>query len=354
MRRGPCRRAVIAGLPVAGLAAPGLAAGLREWRMVTAWPRDLPGPGISARRFAESVTALSGGRLAIRLYAAGELAPGPGVLDAVEAGTAEIGHTAGVFHAGRAPAAALFTAAPFGLTPVEHLAWIETGGGQAHWDALYADWRVVPMLAGNTGPSMGGWFRRPVGGLDDLAGRRMRIAGLGARLMERLGVVPTAVAPGEIFTALVSGAIDAAEFASPAADLGLGLYDAARHYYGPGFHEPNGAGEAIVGRKAWDVLEDDLKALVRQAAAAEHARALADAHQQTMQALAVLAGKGVMPELWPADVVAAAAEAAPDVMADLAATDAASRRIVDAYDRAVADARRWSALSLAPFLAARG
>lgn len=356
-RRGPSRRTLLAALPAGaatGLAAPALAAGLTEWRMVTSWPRNLPGPGVSAQRVADAITRLSDGRLRVRLSAAGELVPGFGVLDAVASGTAEMGHTASVFHAGRAPAAALFTSAPFGLTPVEHLAWVEQGGGQQLWQALYRPFGVRPMLAGNTGPSMGGWFREAVGSLDDLAGRRMRIAGLGAELMRRLGVVPVAVPPAEIFPSLASGVIDGAEFTAPASDFAMGLHQAAPHYYGPGFHEPNGAGEAIVALPAWEALDDTLRAVVDHAARAEHATALGDAWAQNTRALDQLAEAGVVPARWPGDVLAAAAEAAPAVYADLAASDADAARIVGSYRAAVERARAWSNLSLTPFLAARG
>ncbi len=152
----------LAGLSAAGLlAAPAIArADTLKWRMVTSWPKRLPGPGMSAERVASRIRALSGGRIDITVYAAGEVVPAFEVLGAVGNGVADIGHTAAFYWQGKMPAAAFFTTVPFGLTPSEHVAWIEAGGGQALWDALYAPFGVKPFMAGNTGVCMGGWFRR--------------------------------------------------------------------------------------------------------------------------------------------------------------------------------------------------
>ena len=155
------RRSLAAALGTATLAAPSIArAQTKRWRMVTSWPKRLPGPGMSAERVAERIAALSGGRMHITVHAAGELTPAFEVLDAVGGGVAEMGHTASFYWQGKMPAAAYFTTVPFGLTPAEHVAWVEAGGGQALWDALYAPFGVKPFMGGNTGVCMGGWFRR--------------------------------------------------------------------------------------------------------------------------------------------------------------------------------------------------
>ena len=145
------------------LAAPSVArAQTKRWRMVTSWPKRLPGPGMSAERVAERIATLSGGRLQIAVHAAGEVVPAFEVLDAVGGGVAEMGHTASFYWQGKMPAAAFFTTVPFGLTPNEHVAWVEAGGGQALWDELYAPFGVKPFMGGNTGVCMGGWFRREI------------------------------------------------------------------------------------------------------------------------------------------------------------------------------------------------
>ena len=191
------------------------------------------------------------------------------VLGAVGNGVAEIGHTASFYWQGKMPAAAFFTTVPFGLTPSEHVAWIEAGGGQALWDELYAPFGVKPFMGGNTGVCMGGWFRREIKSLADLRGLKLRSLGLGGEVYRRLGATPQTTPPAEILTSLQSGVIDGAEFVGPGTDIALGLYRVAPFYYYPGFNKPNGTGECIVALKVWDALSDELKAIVAHACAAE-------------------------------------------------------------------------------------
>lgn len=363
------RRDVLAGgalvgaaLTVAAPAAPAIAKDVTVWRMATAWPRDLPGPGVSARRIAERIGAMSDGRLRVEVFGVGELAPAFGVFDAVATGGAEIGHAASVFWSGKTRAAALFTSAPFGLTPWEHLFWIEAGGGQAVWDALYEPFGVFGMLGGNTGPSMGGWFRSPIEGLDDLKGLKMRIAGLGGQTLQALGVATTAVAPAEIATSLQTGVVDAAEFASPFADRALGLDRLGATGMWPGFHEPNGASEALINRSAWDALPSDLQAIVTAACREEHARGLADAERGNAAALeafmqvdADAKERGAAPLLatWPVDVLEAARGAAESAIGEVAGESPAAAAVVENW-RAAHDAAALTAeFAHRPFLAAR-
>ncbi|MGC2713493.1 MAG: TRAP transporter substrate-binding protein, partial [Pseudolabrys sp.] len=266
------RRNFTIGMGIAAglVAAPAIArAQIQKWRMVTSWPKRLPGPGMSAERIAERIRALSGGKLDIAVYAAGEVVPAFEVLDAVGNGVADIGHTASFYWQGKMPAAAFFTTVPFGLTPGEHVAWVDAGGGQALWDELYAPFGVKPFMAGNTGVCMGGWFRREVKGLADLRGLKLRTLGLGGEVYRRLGVTPQTTPPAEILMSLQSGVIDGAEFVGPGTDIALGLYRVAPFYYYPGFNKPNGTGECIVSLKAWNALSDEFKAVIAHACAAE-------------------------------------------------------------------------------------
>src|ERR1700733_1775999 len=168
------------------LAAPAIAqSDKRRWRMVTSWPKRLPGPGMSAERVAERISALSGGRIEVAVSAAGEIVPAFEVLDAVGTGVAEMGHTAAFYWQGKEPAAAFFTTVPFGLLPNEHVAWIDAGGGQALWEELYAPFGVKPFMGGNTGVCMGGWFRREIKSSDDVKGLKLRSLGLGGEVYRR-------------------------------------------------------------------------------------------------------------------------------------------------------------------------
>src|ERR1700730_6088056 len=274
-RRGLARGGA-AGL-VGALATPALAqSDKRKWRMITSWPKRLPGPGMSAERLAERIGSLSGGRLEITVSAAGEVAPAFEVLDAVGSGVAEMGHSAAFYWQGKETDAGVFTHRPLGLLPNEHVAWIDAGGGQALWDELYAPFGVKPFMGGNTGVCMGGWFRREIKSLEDVKGLKLRSLGLGGEIFRRLGATPQTTPPGEIFTSLQSGVIDGAEFVGPGTDIALGLYRVAPFYYGPGFNKPNRTGECVLSRKLWDELDSETKAIVAPACAAEASFALAE------------------------------------------------------------------------------
>ena len=323
------------------------------WRMVTSWTRNLPGPGITAQRLADRIGTMSGGRLEIELHAAGELVPALEVFDAVQGGTAEMAHTASFFWAGKMPAAQFFTSVPFGLLPLEHAAWIEHGGGQGLWDELYAPFGVKPFMAGNTGTSMGGWFRKEITSLADLQGLRFRIPGLGGEMMRRIGANPTMVPPPEVLPALQSGAIDATEFLGPWSDLAAGFYKAAPYYYWPGLHEPNGTGEAIVSLEAWDRLPPDLKAVVENACLAEAAYAVAEAEWHDQAALDELVRLGAKLRRFPPDVEQAAREAASQVLAAFDANGGLDQRIYRSFAAMQSRAVSWSRHASQAFLEAR-
>ena len=349
------RRSILAGLAATpALAAPAIAQKRTEWRMVTSWPKNLPGPGVTARRLGERIGELSGGRLTVKLYAAGEIVPPLEVFRAVSDGTAQMAHTASLFWGGTIPAAPLFTAGPFGLTPLEHVTWIEHGGGQAVWDSLYEPFGIRPLMAGNTGFQMGGWYKAKLAGLESLKGLRIRMPGLGGAVMQRLGAAPVTLPPGEILTALQTGVIDATEFLGPSSDFAAGFWRAAKYYYAPGWHEPNGTGEALISRTALDALPGDLQAIVRHACMAENIFALAESEwQNAAQLRALVADKGVEVVDYPSDIVDAARIATRDVMDELATQDPGSARAVASYRAAAAHLDGWSRVSVQKFLAAR-
>jgi TRAP-type mannitol/chloroaromatic compound transport system substrate-binding protein len=337
------------------IAAPALAqSGKLRWRMVTSWPKRLPGPGMSAERVAERIGALSGGRLEISVSAAGEVVPALEVLDAVGSGVAEMGHTAAFYWQGKEPAAAFFTTVPFGLLPNEHVAWIEAGGGQALWDELYAPFGVKPFMAGNTGTCMGGWFRREVKSRDDVRGLKIRSLGLGGEVYRRLGAIPQTTAPGEILVALQSGLVDGAEFVGPGSDIALGLYRYAQLYYSPGFNKPNGTGECIVSLKAWQALDRELQAIVAHACAAEASFALAEMERLNVEALAALTSQhNVKLSTFPADLIAAGRAQAKDVLGELSGKSAGAAKVQASYAAFRDKVASWSRISTEAVLRAR-
>ncbi len=350
------RRNFTLGATAAGLLAmPAIArAETTKWKMVTSWPKRLPGPGVSAERIATRIRTLSGGRIDITVYAAGEVVPAFGVLDAVGNGVADIGHTAAFYWQGKMPAAAFFTTVPFGLTPSEHVAWIDAGGGQGLWDALYAPFGVKPFMGGNTGVCMGGWFRREINGLADLRGLKLRSLGLGGEIYRRLGATPQTTPPAEILTSLQSGVLDAAEFVGPGTDIALGLYRVAPVYYYPGFNKPNGTGECIVALKQWNALSDELKAIVAHACAAEANYALAEMERLNAAALDALVKRhNVKLTAFPGDLVAAARRQADDVLGELSQRSAITAKVHGSYTAFRAATAPWSRVSIEAVLRAR-
>ena len=345
-----------AGIAAGMLAAPAIArAQTQKWRMVTSWPKRLPGPGMSAERIAERIRALSGGRLDISVHAAGEVVPAFEVLDAVGNGVADIGHTASFYWQGKMPAAAFFTTVPFGLTPGEHVAWVDAGGGQALWDELYAPFGVKPFMAGNTGVCMGGWFRREIKSLADLRGLKLRTLGLGGEVYRRLGVTPQTTPPAEILVSLQSGVIDGAEFVGPGTDIALGLYRVAQSYYYPGFNKPNGTGECIVSLKAWNSLSDELKAIIAHACAAEANYALAEMERLNAQSLVVLVNEhNVKLAAFPEDLISAARSQASEVVGELAGRSAITGKVHASYAAFRERTAPWSRVSIESVLRARG
>ena len=354
------RRTIAAGLVgssfAGAVAAPSVArAQTKKLRMVTSWPKRLPGPGMSAERIAERVRALSNGALDITVFAAGEIVPAFEVLGAVGNGVADLGHTASFYWQGKMPAAAFFTTVPFGLTPAEHVAWIDAAGGQQLWDELYAPFGVKPFMGGNTGVCMGGWFRREVMSTADLRGLKLRTLGLGGEVYRRLGVTPQTTPPGEILTGLQSGLLDGAEFVGPGTDIALGLYRVAPFYYYPGFNKPNGTGECIVSLETWAGLDTAQKAMLTHACAAEANFALAEMEKLNAEALSVMVSQhGVKLREFPRELVDAARRQAAGVLEELASRDSISRKIHDSYGDFRTRVGGWSRVSLEKVLGSRG
>ncbi|MEO8668092.1 MAG: TRAP transporter substrate-binding protein [Bauldia sp.] len=317
----PDRRRVLGlGVAAAGLAMPAIARADEPivWKMAAAWPKDTPGLSSNARRVADAIAAMSGGRLTIKVFAAGELVPADQVFDAVSAGTAEAGHSASYYWQAKDRAFHFFTGVPFGLTGVEHAAWLYFGGGQALWERAYQPFGVVPFFVGTPGPQAAGWFMQEVRTLDDLKGVKMRIAGLGAEIFRRLGVVVVPMTVPKIVDALKSGELTAAEWVGPWNDLALGLNRAAKFYYMPGFNEIGSAVELIVNQNAWTALPPDLKEIVRRAAMASATETTADFTYHNITALASLTDQGVQIRSFPVAILQAAAVESAAILADLA------------------------------------
>ncbi|MDN3518589.1 TRAP transporter substrate-binding protein DctP [Aquisalimonas lutea] len=322
------------------------------WRMTNAYPPESPfyvtGPG-SPEDFCRKVAAMSGGRLQIEHFAAGELVPAMEGFDAVTSGTVEMNAANAYFWTGQAPAAQYFTTVPFGMNFQGQNAWIYHGGGLELWHELYAGFNAVPFPMGNTGVQMTGWFREPIESVADLDGLNMRIPGLAADVYSRLGVNTQVLPGGEIFPALERGVIDAAEFVGPYQDRRLGLHQAAKYYYTTGWAEPNNVTELLINKDAWESLPEDLQAIVRTAAMACNLESHTWCEANNSDALTDLVDNhGVIADTLPGPVVERLQEATFDVLSDFASQDEQARRIHEAFFAFRKKHASWAALSEGP------
>jgi TRAP-type mannitol/chloroaromatic compound transport system substrate-binding protein len=238
-----------------------------QWRMPTMWPPALDVLQGNAQKFAKIVDELTGGRLKIQVFAAGELMPATGIFDACQQGTVEAFNGAAYYWAGKENALQWFTSAPFGMNTQGYMAWYQHGGGLALWEEAYAPFGIVPRPGQSTNPQMGGWFRKKINTVDDLKGLKIRIPGLAGKVYAKAGAAVVLLPAGEIYTALERGTIDAAEFIGPHDDLKLGFQNAARYYYYPGWHEATSIAEFSFNKKAYDGLPAEYRRALDYAAA---------------------------------------------------------------------------------------
>ncbi|MFP4278653.1 MAG: TRAP transporter substrate-binding protein [Halochromatium sp.] len=353
------RRALLTG---AGAATVALGTGIRpaaakaehKWKLVTTWPKNFPGMGTGANKLAELIGRMSGGRIEVKVYGAGELVPAFEIFDAVSRGTAEMGHGAAYYWKGKSEAAQFFASVPFGLTAQEMNSWLYYGGGMELWQELYAGFGLVPAAAANTGVQMGGWFNKEINSVDDLKGLKMRIPGLGGEVLKRAGGTPVSLPGGEIFTSLQSGNIDATEWVGPYNDLAFGLHKAAKYYYYPGWHEPGTTLEAFVNKEVFDGLPDDLQAIVLNACKVANQDLLAEYTARNPAALRTLLTEyGVELRQYPDDVLLALRALSTEVVAEIAEKDAFSRKTYASYQKFLANSKEWSAVSELAYLRAR-
>ncbi len=325
-----------------------------RWKMVTTWPPNFPGLGTGANRLAEMLDKASAGRLKVKVYGGGELVPALEVFDAVAGGTAEMGHGAAYYWKGKAAAASIFTAIPFGLSATEMNAWLYSGGGLDLWREVYAPFGVLPFPCGNTGVQMGGWFNREINSVADLKGLRMRIPGLGGEVLQRAGGAPVTLPGSEIFTALQTGSIDATEWIGPYNDLAFGLYKAAKYYYYPGWHEPGSTLECIVSRKAYDSLPADLQEILRVCCAAVNDTMLAEFNARSYEALAALVNEHKVDlRPFPDEVLRYLRDLSQQIVAETVAGDPQFAKVYASAAKFQAGIASWTRISDQAYYAAR-
>ena len=326
----------------------------RELKMVTTWPKDFPGLGAMAERTADMITRMSGGALSVKLFAAGELVGAFEAFDAVSDGAADLYHGAEYYWVGKSKAYPFFTSVPFGMTAVEHLAWINYGGGQELWDELSARFNIKPLASGNTSLQMGGWFRREINTLEDLKGLKIRMPGLGGDVLRRLGAAAVALPGGEIYQALQSGAIDGTEWVGPWNDLAFGFYREAPYYYWPGFHEPGAMLAVGVNKDVWDSFGDMEQSIIRCASAYATERSLGEfAHFNAVALETLLEEHGVQLRRFSDEIYAAFGAASKEVLEDAAASSDIAGRVFDSFRTSLLRSQNWFRVAEEAYMAAR-
>ena len=289
-----------------------------QWRLACSFPKTLDALYGAAEHFAKRVAALTANRFQIRVHGPDEIVPALQVLDAVQNGTVECGHTASYYYVGKNPAFAFDTALPFGLNARQQNAWMFAGGGLQAMRELFAEYGCLQFPAGNTGAQMGGWFRKEVKSLDDLQGLKFRIAGIAGQVLAKLGAVPQQIAGSSVYQSLERGAIDAAEWVGPYDDEKLGFVKVAPYYYYPGFCEGSAQLSVLVNQRKWEALPADYKAAIEAAATEAHVQMNAHYDARNPLALRKLIGAGAKLRAFPPAVMQAAQNAAFELYEELA------------------------------------
>ena len=256
-----------------------------QWRMSTSWTPALDVLLGGAQRFATAVDEISGGRFRIEVFPAGQIMGPFDCFDAASRGTIEAFHSGPIFWDAREPAVQWFSTVPFGMNCQGMSAWYHQGDGLKLWEETYAPYNLVPRRANPTAPEMGGWFRKKVATIADYKGLKMRIPGLGGKVMARAGATVVTIPPGDIYAALERGVIDTSEFIGPHDDIRLGLHKTARFYYYPGWHQPGTTNEFVFNKKAYEALPVDLRRTLDHAAAAVEVYGLTDFHMKNAIAI---------------------------------------------------------------------
>jgi len=316
-----------------------------EWIMVTTWPPGFPILHEACVRLADQVHAMSGGRLTIKVFGAGELIPAFECFEAVSLGTAALASGASYYWAGKIPAAQFFASLPFGLNAQGMNAWLLQGGGLEVWQETYADFNLLPFPGGNTGVQMAGWFNKELEDILSFKGLKMRIPGLGGKVFERAGGT-TLLSPGnEVYTNLERGVIDATEWIGPYHDYLMGFHEVAKYYYGPGWHEPGTVLEMIVHKPTLEGLPSDLQVIVEQA--------ILNANSWTLEAFEAKNGEyinkirayGTDIRTLPQPLIDALRPIAKEVIEEVAGQDAFCRKAYESYEVFTKTYGAWSSIS---------
>ena len=317
-----------------------------KWKMVTTWPPNFPVLGEACQHFADWVYKMSSGEMLIKVYGAGELIPGLEVFDAVSSGAAEIGNGASYYWAGKSPATQLFTAVPFGMNAQQMNAWIYCGGGLELWKELYAKFGLISFPAGNTGMQMAGWFNKEINDISDLKGLKMRIPGLGGKVLAKAGGTAVLSSGNEIYTNLERGVIDATEWIGPYHDYVMGFHKIARYYYSPGWHEPGSVLENMFNLKAFNELPEHLQVILETASARMNVWVISEFEaKNNMYMEKLVREEKVDVRKLNADILNQLKQYTTEILEDMAEADEFTGKVYKSFTSFAGNIRNWAAYS---------
>lgn len=316
-----------------------------RWKMASSFAASLPILGSSGTYFTKRLDQATNGRMRIKFFDPGKLVPGLEVFEAVGTGGVQAGYTAAGFWIGKIAAAAIFGAVPFGPDTNEYLAWIFEGGGLQLWRNLYAKHNLVPFPCGILPPEASGWFRTPIKSAAQLKGLKMRFYGLGGKAMQKLGMSIQLLAPGDIFTALDRGVLDATEFSMPAIDEKLGFYQIAKHYYFPGWHQQASLLELLINKKRWDSLTKTDQTLIEMTCRDTIVKSITEGETLQGPALERMKAKGVEIHEWSPAMLAKFQQASKAVIQAEVQNDADFARVWDSLSTFRQNYKEWKRLS---------
>ena len=342
MQRRSFMKNAAAGVAAATIAAPAIAQAPQiRWRCSSSFPKTVDTIIGAGELFARKVSEATDGRFQISMHAGGEITPPFAVVDAVQQGTIECGHTAPYYFFGKDPTFALDTAIPFGMNARQMNAWQIEGNGLTLFREFYKAYNIYNIPMGNTGAQMGGWYRKEIKTLNDIKGLKMRIGGFAGAVLAKLGAVPQSLPGGEVYQALEKGTLDATEWVGPYDDEKLGFNKVAKFYYYPAWWEGGAQIDLYINQGAWDKLPKDYQAIVESAAGLAHTNMLARYDARNPAALRRLIGTGTQMRAFPTSIMAAAWKAANESYDELNKTNPRWKKIYEDYVRFRDDQIRW-------------
>jgi TRAP-type mannitol/chloroaromatic compound transport system substrate-binding protein len=322
----------------------GTASAQQTWNLQSTYPGSLTQLGTLGIRIAEQITKITDGQINVTFQNPGGIVPALEVFDAVGTGAVEAGWSTPGYWAGRVPALQLLAAVPFGPQAGEYLAWVKFGGGKELMDELYEPHNIKSLHCAIIAPEAAGWFRNPVNKPEDLQGLKMRFFGLGAKVMEKMGVSTQLLAGGDIFPALELGTIDATEFSMPAIDLSLGFYQIAKEYYFPGWHQQSTLFDLMINLDLWESLDESTQFKIETVCDANIAYGFAEGEALQFSALKELKDKGVNINTLAPEVLDALEAAWLQVADEESAKDADFARVYESYKTFRANYAAWGEL----------